>query len=368
MTEKIGIICGGRSGEHRVSLMSALVVSQALDPQLYEPLLLAINQQGQWQLGNSLALLSEVQETKTIHISPRAKPCIPVNQTNCIRWVDPQSLAPLADITTFFPLIHGTDGEDGTLQGWLNMANVPFVGTEVASSAICIDKDLTKKLLTQANLPCAPWMVFEHPQPPPSWDVVSRQLGADVFIKPARLGSSVAVQRTQNNQDYQQALQDALKYDHKILIEKTIPARELECSVLGSPGSSIQKPMASVLGEIKPQQDFYSYHAKYINPKAAILEIPVQLPATLQKQAQELALQVCQTLDIRAMARVDFFLTPSNQWLINEVNTIPGFTPISMYPKLLQAGGISYSKILHILIQLAKEHHQQKQVLQRSYS
>ncbi len=368
MTETIGILCGGRSGEHQVSLISALGVSQALDTQRYQPLLAAIDQDGQWRIGNAHSLLKNQQQTDSIHISPKAPACFPAPNNGRIRFLDAQTFQSLADIQIFFPLIHGTDGEDGTLQGWLNLANVPFVGADVAPSVLCIDKELTKKLLIQANLPCAPWLSFQRPQTPPTWQQVSQTLGADVFIKPAKLGSSVGVQHAQNSASYQQALEDALQYDDKILIEQTIIGRELECSVLGSPNSSIQKPQASILGEIQPQEDFYSYQAKYLDPQAAILHIPANLPTQLTQQAQALAIKAFETLQIQAMARIDFFLTPQNKWLINEINTIPGFTPISMYPKLWEKSGIPYPKLLHILIQLAKEYHQTKQSLQRSFS
>jgi len=248
-----------------------------------------------------------------------------------------------------FPILHGPFGEDGTMQGLLKLANIPFVGAGVLGSAIGMDKDAMKRLLRDAGIPIGKSLTIKE-KDIPIYEAVVKNLGLPFFIKPANMGSSVGVSKVSEKKDFDKAIREAFKYDRKILIEENIAGREIECAVLGN-----DNPIASVPGEVIPKNDFYSYEAKYLDENGAVLEIPAKLSKNTIKNIQKLAVKTFKVLNCEGMGRVDFFLKKNGQILVNEINTIPGFTSISMYPKLWEASGISYAALIDRLIRLAQE-------------
>jgi D-alanine-D-alanine ligase len=266
-------------------------------------------------------------------------------------------------VDVVFPILHGTFGEDGTVQGLLKLAGIPFVGAGVLGSAVGMDKDVMKRLLRDAGIPIADFIVYIRSQHKKiDFAAVKSRLGMPVFVKPANLGSSVGVSKADGETDFGIAVGDAFKYDNKIIIEETIAGREIECSVLGN-----DEPIASLPGEVIAERGFYSYEAKYIDDTGAELRIPVDLPENTVKQIQTTAVKAYQALCCEGMARVDLFLKDDNEIVINEINTIPGFTNISMYPKLWEVSGIPYSELIDRLIQLAIDRFESEKRLETSF-
>jgi len=265
-------------------------------------------------------------------------------------------------VDVVFPVLHGPFGEDGTVQGLLKMANVPFVGASILGSAIGMDKDVMKRLLRDAGIPVAKFLVFNR-----GWankivfPRVKRILGLPLFVKPANLGSSVGISKVTRAAQFRPAIKEAFRYDDKILVEECIRGREIECSVLGN-----ENPIASLPGEIVTRHDFYSYDAKYVDENGAQLIIPAKLSSRLTRKVRAMAIKSFQILCCEGMARVDFFLRDGRQLFVNEINTIPGFTKISMYPKLWEASGISYASLIDRLIQLARQRFRREQNLRTS--
>ncbi|MBI5045226.1 MAG: D-alanine--D-alanine ligase [Candidatus Levybacteria bacterium] len=336
----VGIIFGGRSEEHEVSIQSAKNIIQALDVSLYTPVLIGIDKNGSWCFQDKALPLLE----KTF--------ALPSSQTKKAQ-VQTSSLPAAFDlnkIDVFFPVLHGPYGEDGTVQGMLKLANKPFVGSDVLGSAICMDKDITKRLLKEAGLPVVDYKSFTKTEKQKiDYKKLVAELSSTLFIKPANLGSSVGITKAKNEKEFYDGIDEAFLYDSKILVEKAIDAREIECSVLGN-----ENPKASLLGEIKPHDEFYSYQSKYIDSHGAELIIPAELSEKLTKQIQDCAIKAFKILECRGMARVDFFVEKrTNNVYINELNTIPGFTNISMYPKLWEKSGLSYQELVSRLIHLA---------------
>lgn len=338
----IAIIFGGRSAEHEVSLQSAKNVISALDKKKYNPILIFIDKTGRWFLndksGDHIALLPQSNGEITNLTRPEIK----------------------QKIDAVFPVLHGPFGEDGTVQGLLKLANVPFVGANVLGSAVGMDKDVMKRLLRDAGILIGKFLVFIKTDKINFKDVV-KKLGLPLFIKPANLGSSVGISKVKNKKEFTKAISHAFKYDTKILIEEFIDGREIECSVLGN-----DNPIASVPGEIIPTADFYSYDAKYIDDKGARLEAPAKLSKTTREKIQKLAVKTFRILCCEGMGRVDFFLKKNNEIIVNEINTIPGFTAISMYPRLWTESGLDRVKLVDKLIQLAIERFQKEQQLKIS--
>ena len=266
-------------------------------------------------------------------------------------------------IDVVFPVLHGPFGEDGTVQGLLKLAGVPFVGASVLGSAIGMDKDVMKRLLIGAGLPTPKFLAVQHSgMTDLRFEEVEERLGMPCFVKPASLGSSVGIAKAHNNAEFDAAVSDAFRYDDKILIEEFIRGREIECAVLGN-----EDPIASLPGEILPRHEFYSYEAKYIDEDGAAFEIPATLDESVVRDIQDLAVQTFKTLCCEGMARVDFFVRDDREPVVNEINTIPGFTKISMYPKLWEASGISYTELIDRLIQLALERFERERKLKTSY-
>ena len=358
---RVGLLFGGKSAEHEVSLQSAKNVIDAIDADKYDVVLIGIDKQGNWLLRDTSQFLLNSQNPKLIKL----------NQASDTVTLVPQSGGTLANITTpqsnmaldvVFPILHGPYGEDGTVQGMLKLAQVPFVGSGVLGSAVGMDKEMMKRLLRDADIPIAPFLVYRAHDAKPQYRDVVEQLGLPVFIKPANLGSSVGVSKVRDEAEFHAAVAEAFRYDRKILIEAFIEGREIECSVLGN-----DDPIASVAGEIIAYHDFYTYEAKYIDEHGSALKIPAQIPDETTQRIQALSIQTFTTLSCAGLARVDLFLKPDGDLIVNEINTMPGFTAISMYPRLWEASGISYADLIDRLIQLAIERFEAEQQLKTSY-
>lgn len=355
---RVGILFGGRSAEHEVSLRSAKNVYEALDKEKYDPVLIGIDKRGKWLLEDRSRFLLENGNTKqeekgeSVALVPQSDGAI----TNFER----PSAGEKIDVV--FPVLHGTFGEDGTVQGLLKLANIPFVGAGVLGSAVGMDKDVAKRILRDAGIPIAKFKTFRE-KDEISFDAVSDDLGMPVFVKPANLGSSVGVSKVRDKEEFDRAVREAFAYDRKILIEEYIKGREIECAVLGN-----ENPVASLPGEVVPKREFYSYEAKYIDEDGAALEIPAKLPEETVRRVQDMAVRAFKALECEGMARVDFFLKENGDLFVNEINTIPGFTSISMYPKLWEVSGISYSELVDRLIMLAIERFEKESRLKTSYS
>lgn len=357
MKIRVGLIYGGRSCEHEVSIRSAYNIANAFNRDLYELIPIAIDKQGHWQLGNYEQLCG-----KSISRSDARTMIMPISSDSRVQLVQQDSGQKKGEIDVFFPIVHGTYGEDGALQGLLRLLNVPFVGSGVLGSAIGMDKDVMKRLLRDAGIPIAQFLtIHERDRQKLKYADVVAQLGETLFVKPCNLGSSVGVSKVASENEFQKALTTAFTYDRKILIEEAIRGREIECSILGN-----DSPISSVPGEIRVKEGFYSYDAKYTNKDDAVIEIPAILHPMVSKNIQDIAIDVFLTLECAGMARVDFFLKPNGNIVVNEINTIPGFTSTSMYPKLWEASGIDYAELLHRLVQLAIEIHTKESVISRS--
>ncbi|HLC99588.1 MAG TPA: D-alanine--D-alanine ligase [Patescibacteria group bacterium] len=343
---KVGILFGGKSAEHEVSLQSAKNVVDAIDKEKYEPVLIGIDKKGKWLLGDKFNASSE-----SIALIPQSSGKI-------------SSLTNMefdASVDVVFPILHGPFGEDGTVQGLLKLAHIPFVGAGVLGSAVGMDKDVMKRLLRDAQIPIAKFLAVKQSELP-NFVEITHALGLPFFVKPANLGSSVGVSKVNDKKEFEIAAKEAFMYDTKILIEEFVEGREIECAVLGN-----SEPIASVPGEVIPKREFYSYEAKYIDEQGAAVEIPAKLSEDITKKIQSLAVKTFQTLSCEGLGRVDFFLKKSGEILVNEINTIPGFTAISMYPKMWEASGISYTELIDRLIQLALERFEKEQKLKTTY-
>lgn len=353
--QTVGIIFGGQSVEHEISVKSAKNIYDAIDQSIYNVMKIGITKSGKWLLDPDITSEGTVVGSREISI-------IPGNEEHIFYEIKAQKFIPKIDV--FFPVLHGTFGEDGTLQGMLKMLNVPFVGTSVLGSAIGIDKEVMKRLLVSENIPTAPYSVLLKGEQidEKKYDEIVQDLGLPVFIKPARLGSSVGISKVSSSEAFFQAVKKGFEYDTKLLVEKYIKGREIECSVLGDREILVSSP-----GEIISQHEFYSYEAKYLDEKGAILKIPAEFSDSLQQRIKVLALQSYQALYLEGLARVDFFLTEDEDVFINEVNTMPGFTQSSMYPKLLAHDGISYETQVNTLIALAFKRFDEERALKRSF-
>lgn len=357
---KVAVLMGGRSAEHEISLLSAKNVIEALDINKYEIVPIGIDKHGKWFLHDKDSYLANTDNPKLVRLIDSHKEVVLRPGGDLINLSNGQKVL---RIDVVFPVLHGTFGEDGTMQGFLKIINLPFVGPSVLGSAAAMDKDVTKRLLTQAGISNTKFLVFKKEDKDTiDYNEVVEILGSPLFIKPANLGSSVGINKVSDKQDFNKAIGDAFKFDNKILIEEFIEGKEIECSVLGN-----ASPKVSLPGRVIPKHEFYSYDAKYIDEDGAILEAPTKLSESVVKKVQELAVRVFKTLECEGMARVDFFLRGEDELFVNEINTIPGFTKISMYPKLWEVSGISYSDLIDELIQLAIDRFQREQKLQTFY-
>ena len=344
----VGILFGGKSVEHEVSVQSAKNVYDAIDKNKYNVVMIGITKDGKWRLNPKVA--NGVLSISDGNGAPN-NPLTLMPEADGKQLVDLEGKKHIEKLDVIFPILHGQFGEDGTVQGLLKLVNIPFVGSGVLGSAVGIDKEVMKRLLKGSDLPSAKYLVlykYVGDVPNPTYDEIKTYLGVPFFVKPANLGSSVGISKVNNADEFQYAVDEAFKFDVKLIVEMNIKGREIECSVLGN-----ERPIASLPGEIISSHSFYSYEAKYLDEHGAILKIPASLPDDIIRKIQGTAIKAFKALYSEGMARVDFFLTDEQEIIINEINTIPGFTKISMYPKLWEASGISYSELIDRLIQLA---------------
>ena len=388
---RVGVLFGGRSGEHEVSLLSAASVMKAIPADKYEVIPIGITKQGQWVMETHAAQLLKGEFKETHHLragDPEATtsaavlahgesvlvPPVPSDRSALSPFQQERlSHGPAAmEVDVIFPVLHGTFGEDGTIQGLLELADIAYVGSGVLGSAAGMDKDVMKKLFRDAGLPLVKHVTVLRArwesEPKKVRKEIEAKLKYPVFVKPANLGSSVGISKVHDAKELPAAMDEASKFDRKIVIEQGVggkkgKAREIECAVLGN-----DEPQASICGEIVPAKEFYDYEAKYIDEGSALL-IPAKISKSLQKQAQAMAIKAFQACDCAGLARVDFLMDPkSSKLYINEVNTMPGFTSISMYPKLWAATGVAYPALIDRLLRLALERHKDRKRNQYSRS
>ena len=370
----IGLLFGGLSTEHEVSINSARNIYQAIDKTKYEVSLIRIDKQGYWHLDASPAHLlgtagpagqTEREMANNVFLSPseEAGQLLKIHRnTDSIELVHLPSGSPGNSLDVIFPILHGANGEDGTMQGLLKLVNLPYVGADVLGSAVGMDKDVMKRLLEAAGLPVPRFRVIRRTQRNDvTFDELAGALGLPFFIKPANAGSSVGISKVSSPDEYIQGLDDAFRFDHKVLIEENIRGRELECAVIGN-----EHPRASIIGEIVTQHSFYSYEAKYLDEDATTLIIPADIPDSISDHMRELSLQAYQVLCCEGMARVDMFLDEKDTVLINEINTIPGFTEHSMFPLLWEHTGLSFPDLIDTLVTLALERHERDEKLKKT--
>jgi D-alanine-D-alanine ligase len=328
---RVAVVMGGRSSEHEISLASARSVLEALDPARYETVTVEIGRDGRWELGSGSRAELERQGRSAVETMP-----VPTSQVP----------ATLAEVDVVFPVLHGPFGEDGTVQGLLELADVPYVGAGVTASALCMDKDLFKSVLRDNGIPVTPSVTLRKPD-----ESFESPFGFPVFVKPARLGSSVGITKARGEAELRAGLELAFRHDEKVLVEEFVSGIEVECSVLGN-----EEPVASIPGEIVANSDWYDYSSKY-DDGGMDLVIPPRVPQESIDRVQELSVAAFRATECEGMARVDCFVREDGEVLINELNTIPGFTATSVYAKLFEASGIPYEELLERLVQLALDRH-----------
>jgi D-alanine-D-alanine ligase len=364
---RVGVVFGGRSGEHDVSLRSAQTVMQALVDAGLDVVQIGVTREGAWLTdGNPLQTLQDgsplfaladgmvgsgrildaVESLSLKAASSMAPSIIPANG-----WA--------GDLDVIFPVLHGPMGEDGTVQGLFELAGLPYVGAGVMSSSVAMDKSICKQLLAQAGIPQGPWLTVLRKEwerfPESITSDITRELGFPCFVKPANLGSSVGISKAHDVTELTEAMREAGQYDRKIVVEQAIDARELEISILGN-----DEPTASVIGEVVPSHEFYDYEAKYVDDSSELI-IPADIPERAREEVTAVAIRAFRVLDCAGMARVDFFLERrTGRVLLNEINTIPGFTAISMYPKLWEASGLALPQLVSRLVELSIERHAER--------
>ncbi|GAX89215.1 D-alanine--D-alanine ligase [Effusibacillus lacus] len=353
---RVGVVFGGRSGEHEVSIHSARSVIENLNPEKYEILPIGITKDGIWYTG-----LASYKALGT-EIPPKLLANQSASPSNLPAQTEPGPTLPTSigeTLDVIIPVLHGPYGEDGTVQGLFELLDLPYVGAGVLASAVGMDKAMMKAVFAHAGLPQCKYQVFLRNrwerEPEPIISLVEKNLGYPCFVKPANLGSSVGISKARDRNGLVAAMNEAARYDRKIIVEEGVDAREIEVAVLGN-----DEPRASIAGEIVPKADFYDYNAKYVDGTSDLI-IPADLPEDLMKEVRDMAIRAYQAIDGSGLSRVDFFLERNtDRLLINEINTFPGFTIYSMYPKLWEATGISYQELIDELIRLAIERHQDK--------
>ncbi len=357
--KRIGIVFGGRSGEHEVSLMSAASISEAIDKEKYDVVPIYITKQGKWLPPSSAEAV--LASGKLIDEEERVAIVGDPTYEYLVRLTKEHEGAGLPDgkVDVIFPVLHGTYGEDGTIQGLLELANIPYVGAGVMASAVGMDKEMMKDIFRAKGLPVVDYVVIRRSQwehdPDKVFEQVEQSLTYPVFVKPSNLGSSVGISKVKSDKQLREALDTACLYDRKVLIEAGVECREIECSVLGN-----ERPIASEVGEIIPANEFYDYEAKYFD-NSTKLDIPAKINSEVKDRVKFLSIEAFAALDCSGMARVDFFLCKkTGKLFLNELNTIPGFTKMSMYPRLWKASGLNYKDLIDKLLDLAVKKHQDK--------
>lgn len=345
----LGILCGGNSAEHEISLLSAKNVLDAVDRSRFSPVIIGIEKSGRWLLENENDFLINPGDPRNVRLNPSGIPVTLAPASGGRLWfadAGQDAARHVAPLDVILPILHGPFGEDGTVQGLLKLAGVPFAGAGVLGSAVGMDKDVSKRLVRDAGLPGCSFFAATAKNLSSFKETTSR-LGLPFFVKPANMGSSVGVFKVHNETEWRNAVKEAFFYDVKLIFEEFIAGREIECAVLDVPGA---EPIASVLGEVRPLHEFYSYDAKYLDDNGAALDIPARLPAELSEKIRTMAAAVFKTLCCEGLARVDFFVTKDEKIFVNEINTMPGFTRISMYPKLFAECGIDYTNLISRVI------------------
>ncbi|BDG34317.1 D-alanine--D-alanine ligase [Saccharococcus caldoxylosilyticus] len=368
MKTRVGILYGGKSPEHNVSLSTAMAVMNAMDKNKFDVIPIYITTEGQWIKGERLT--GTITEVKQLQFQSDAKAMIPValNQVPVLADDKNQHPSEMDDnkesetaIDVIFPLLHGPNGEDGTVQGLLEILNIPYVGNGVLASAVGMDKVVMKNLFAQAGLRQAKYVAFTKrdwsKDEEAAYDQVERKLGYPCFVKPANAGSSVGITKCKQRADLKTAFIEAFKYDRKIIVEEAIVGREIEIGVIGN-----DEPICSVVGEIIPKKEFYDYQAKYEDGNTELI-IPAQVTEEQYETIKQMAITAFKALDLSGLVRADFFLAEDGTVYINEINTMPGFTPYSMFPLLWKHSGVSYPELIERLIQLAIERHEEKQTI-----
>lgn len=358
----MGLIFGGESAEHAVSLESGKNVAEALDRNKYDIHLIGIDKNGTMRLVPSLEILRQTDVARPIDLEAIGTEVFLVPASgDSAQIMEISTGKSLGEVDAVFPILHGPYGEDGTMQGYLRLLGLPYVGPGVLGSAVGMDKDVTKRLLEQAGLPIPKFVALKrHETHTHDFSQLKSALGLPFFIKPANMGSSVGVHKVSTPEKFKSALEDAFQYDTKLMVEEFVQGREIECAVLGN-----KEVIASVPGEVLPQHEFYSYEAKYLDDNGARLDIPAKLTDAQVSEVKAMAVKVFQVLECQGMSRVDFFLTKDGKLLVNEINTIPGFTKISMYPKMMGQTGIAYSALIDRLISLAIERNKEERALKK---
>jgi len=354
---KVCLLCGGRSAEHEVSLQSAKNVFNEMDRTKFEPFVVGIDKSGRWFLYEQGSFLENPDDPKTVCLAGGGEPLALVPGERKFTGLENRREY---GFDVVFPVLHGTFGEDGTVQGLLELLDVPFAGSGTTGAAVGMDKDIMKRLFRESGIPAGKFIVIYSEKEIPSYNKVREKLKVPLFIKPANMGSSVGVNKAHNEEEYYRFVKEAFKYDTKILLEENIEGREIECAVLGNKDVIVSLP-----GEIKPNHEFYSYEAKYLDENGAKLEIPAKLEEKELKTIQSLAVKTFKTLCCEGLSRVDFFISNAGEVYVNEINTIPGFTKISMYPKLFEISGIKYPELITRLIELAVESYESRKKLVR---
>jgi D-alanine-D-alanine ligase len=355
----VALLFGGRSAEHEVSINSARNIAAALDKNKFNLVLIGISKSGSWYLFNEIGGIKSLVDSEIATHFPRLG--FTVEQGHGL-FFEIESAAKTISVDVAFPILHGTFGEDGCVQGLLKMLNIPFVGCGVLGSAAGMDKDVMKKIFTQAGIPNSPYVLL-RPWQPYSFKDLAERLGSPFFIKPANAGSSVGVHKIKSEADYETKLQDAFAYDTKVIAEKFIPGREIEISVLGLGHS----PKVSEPGEVRVLAEFYSYEAKYLDENGAEIIIPAILPEATKNQIKALAAKAFSTINASGFARIDFFVHENGEIYLNEINTLPGFTNISMYPKMWEESGLGYTDLITRIIELGLEQHRLDQSLKTNF-
>lgn len=357
MKKKVALIFGGKSAEFNVSLNSASNIFNAVDKDKFEVVLIGIDREGNWFFNINFA--KNTIDLQSENYFEGAKPILIERKQSKICIIESDDYKIIETFDVAFSIIHGTFGEDGTLQGFFKTLNIPFVGPDVLGSAICMDKEITKRLLRDNNIPIANFITLRKNQEQViSFGEAKSKLGLPMFIKPCNAGSSVGVNKVNDEKTFLSSINEAFKYDVKILIEEAIIGIEVECAILGN-----ENPIASVIGEIVPTKEFYSYDAKYNDPEGAKMKIPAEIDTATEIRIRETAIKAFKTVECEGLSRVDFFLRKDNSFVLNEINTLPGFTEISMYPKLWEQTGISYSDLITKLIELAEQRNERNNKL-----
>ncbi len=350
--KRVAILFGGKSAEHEISLISAMNIIAAINRTQYEPVLIGIDKTGRWILQNETRFMANPADPRKVQLTDAAEQLSVIPGDTGPQLYNLHTGKTLEAIDVIFPIVHGPLGEDGSLQGLLRLLNLAFVGPDVLGSAICMDKDVAKRLMNEAGIPNARFRSFRKEDDAEIHsEKIAADLGLPLFVKPANMGSSVGISKVESAADLQDAVDEAFRFDTKIIIEEFIKGREIECAVMGN-----ENPEASVPGEVIPHSGFYSYEAKYVDESAAGLEAPAKnLSEEQVRQIQALAIRAYRTLECEGLSRVDFFLKADGKLYLNEINTLPGFTKISMFPGLWGQSGIPYRELIDRLLRLAME-------------